>query len=51
MLVRMPDLEKFDPRLEDIIDCLYGVASKAIIVRDRTVLLVKENEGWYGFTR
>ena len=37
-----------DPRLDQIIDCLYRVASKAIIIQDKHLLIVKEPEGWYG---
>ena len=44
----MNPTEEFDPRLNNIIDCLYRVASKALIIRDHRVLLVKEDEGWYG---
>jgi 8-oxo-dGTP diphosphatase len=37
-----------DPRLNEIYDCLYRVAVKAIIIRDRKILFVKDNEdiGW-----
>lgn len=41
-------VENFDTRLDDIIDCLYRVASKAIIIREHKILLVKEAAGWYG---
>src|SRR6187402_862322 len=39
-----------DPRLNDIDDCLYRVATKAIIVQDGKLLLVQEvPEMWWGF--
>jgi len=39
-----------DPRLNEIDDCLYRVATKALIVHDNTVLLVQEiPEMWWGF--
>lgn len=39
-----------DPRLNQIDDCLYRVATKAIIVQDDKVLLVQEvPEMWWGF--
>ena len=39
-----------DPRLNDIDDCLYRVATKAMVVHDDKVLLVKEiPEMWWGF--
>lgn len=39
-----------DPRLNDIDDCLYRVAIKAIIVQDSKLLLVQEiPEMWWGF--
>lgn len=39
-----------DPRLNQINDCLYRVATKAIIVEDDKVLLVQEvPEMWWGF--
>lgn len=39
-----------DSRLNDIDDCLYRVATKAIVVHDDKVLLVKEiPEMWWGF--
>jgi len=37
-----------DSRLSQITDCLYRVASKAIIIRNNKILLVKEKEGFYG---
>ncbi len=41
---------KIDPRLNDIDDCLYRVATKAIVVDGDKVLLVKEiPEMWWGF--
>lgn len=39
-----------DPRLDDIDDCLYRVATKAMVVDGDKVLLVKEiPEMWWGF--
>ena len=39
-----------DPRLNDIDDCLYRVATKALIVEGDKILLVKEiPELWWGF--
>ena len=39
-----------DPRLDEIDDCLYRVASRAVIVQGNKVLLVKEiPEMWWGF--
>jgi len=39
-----------DPRLNNIDDCLYRVATKAIVVHGNEVLLVKEiPEMWWGF--
>lgn len=40
--------EVIDPRLNKIIDCLYRVASKAVVVHDGKLLLVREEQGWYG---
>lgn len=41
---------KIDPRLNEIDDCLYRVATKAIVVHDDKVLLVREiPEMWWGF--
>lgn len=41
---------QIDPRLNDIDDCLYRVAAKALIVNGERVLLVKEiPEMWWGF--
>ncbi len=41
---------QIDPRLNNIDDCLYRVAAKAIIVQNDKVLLVKEiPETWWGF--
>jgi len=37
-----------DPRLNAIIDCLYRVASKAVIINGGKLLLVREEQGWYG---
>ncbi len=37
-----------DPRLGKIIDCLYRISSKAVIIRDNKLMLVQEAEGWYG---
>lgn len=40
---------QIDPRLNDIDDCLYRVATKAMIIKDDKVLLVKEiPEMWWG---
>ena len=39
-----------DPRLNDIDDCLYHVATKSMVVHGNKVLLVKEiPEMWWGF--
>lgn len=39
-----------DPRLNDIDDCLYRVATRALIVHDDKILLVQEiPEMWWGF--
>lgn len=39
-----------DPRLNDIDDCLYRVATKAMVVHGDKVLLVKEiPDMWWGF--
>ena len=41
---------KVDPRLNEIDDCLYRVATKAIVVHEDKVLLVKEiPEMWWSF--
>lgn len=41
---------QIDPRLDEIDDCLYRVATKAIVVHGDKVLLVKEiPELWWGF--
>ena len=41
---------KVNPKLNEIDDCLYRVATKAMIVHDDKVLLVKEiPELWWGF--
>jgi len=41
---------RIDPRLNEIDDCLYRVATKALIVQNNKVLLVKEiPEMWWGF--
>lgn len=41
---------KVDPRLNEIDDCLYRVATKAIVVYEDKVLLVKEiPEMWWSF--
>lgn len=37
-----------DQRLNAIIDCLYRVAGKAVIINDGKLLLVREEQGWYG---
>lgn len=39
-----------DPRLNDIDDCLYRVAARALIVQNNKVLLVKETkQEWWAF--
>lgn len=38
-----------DPRLNDIDDCLYRVAVRALIIRAGRVLLVQEKEKWWAF--
>lgn len=39
-----------DPRLNDIDDCLYRVAARALIMQDGKVLLVKEaGDNWWAF--
>jgi len=39
-----------DPRLNDIDDCLYRVAARALIIQDDKILLVQElPEMWWGF--
>lgn len=39
-----------NPKLNDIDDCLYRVATKAMIIQDDEILLVKEiPEMWWGF--
>lgn len=38
-----------DTRLNDIDDCLYRVALRALIIKDDKVLLVKESEAWWAF--
>ena len=41
---------QIDPRLNDIDDCLYRVATKALIIQNDKVLLVKEiPEMWWAF--
>ena len=40
--------QHIDPRLEEIISCLYRVATKAVVVDNDKLLLVKEEQGWYG---
>ncbi len=41
---------QIDPRLDEIDDCLYRVATKAMVVQNDKVLLVKEiPEMWWGF--
>lgn len=39
---------KIDSRLDDVIDCLYRVAVKAVIIRDGKVLLTRDERdtGW-----
>ncbi|HSX00268.1 MAG TPA: NUDIX domain-containing protein, partial [Patescibacteria group bacterium] len=41
-------MEKVDPRLNAIKDCLYRVAIKAVIIRDGKLLVVKENSSRLG---
>lgn len=42
--------DQVDPRLNEIDDCLYRVATKALIVQDGKLLLVQEiPELWWGF--
>jgi 8-oxo-dGTP pyrophosphatase MutT (NUDIX family) len=37
-----------DPRLNEIDDCLYRVAARALVIQDDKVLLIKEAEGdWW----
>ena len=39
-----------DPRLNEIDDCLYRVAARALVIQDNKVLLVKETlEKWWAF--
>lgn len=38
---------RIDPRLNDIDDCLYRVAVRALVMQNDKVLLVKENEEWW----
>ena len=40
---------QIDPRLNDIDDCLYRVATRVLIVQNGKILLIKENEGWWAF--
>jgi 8-oxo-dGTP diphosphatase len=40
--------DRIDPRLEEIISCLYRVATKAVVVAQDKILLVQEEQGWYG---
>src|SRR3982751_4261747 len=41
---------QIDPRLNDIDDCLYRVAIRALVIQDNKILLVKEkDEEWWGF--
>ncbi len=37
-----------DPRLEEISDCLYRVAAKAVIIQDNKMLMVEETPGGFG---
>lgn len=44
------EIMNIDPRLNEIDDCLYRVATKAMIVHDNKVLLVKEvPDIWWDF--
>ncbi len=36
------------PQLAEIMDCLYRVAVKAVIIESGKLLVVQEDEGWYG---
>jgi 8-oxo-dGTP pyrophosphatase MutT (NUDIX family) len=40
---------KVDQRLNNIDDCLYRVAIRVLVIQDKKILLVKENEGWWAF--
>src|SRR5580704_4476709 len=40
-------MSDIDPRLDMIIDGLYRVSIKAIIVHDHQLLMTLEPEGWY----
>jgi 8-oxo-dGTP pyrophosphatase MutT (NUDIX family) len=40
-------MPKVDPRLNAIIDGLYRVSIKAIIIQDHQLLMTLEPEGWY----
>lgn len=41
---------QIDPRLNDIDDCLYRVATRAVIIQNNRVLLVQEiPERWWSF--
>jgi 8-oxo-dGTP diphosphatase len=39
--------ETISPKLDSIIDCLYRVSAKAVIVQNHKLLLVQENEKWW----
>jgi 8-oxo-dGTP pyrophosphatase MutT (NUDIX family) len=40
---------KIDPKLDKIIDALYRVSAKALIVNDGKILVTQEVEKWWGF--
>lgn len=40
-------MDDIDPRLNEIKDCLYRVANKAVIVKDGKLLITREKEGYY----
>ena len=41
-------MDTIDPRLDRIIDCLYRVAAKAVIVKDSKLLMTKElDDEWW----
>lgn len=41
---------QIDPRLNDIDDCLYRIAARALVIQNDKILLVKENSDmWWAF--
>lgn len=40
---------QIDSRLNDIDNCLYRVAVRALITQDDKILLIKEDEDWWAF--